>query len=195
MATLPPSFTCRDIAPPTSSDDPCKGFATEAVRACLKRAFQAYDMPAIVSFCVNTNSASGAVMQRVGFQREGESDHPAIAPATHPIFSTTSSIAPNGRLAVPRPERAPSLKGGRAALVIRLRLDTGRPLPIRRPLPPRTRHSCPAPRLSRSERRRSAVRRWRKRAAAARSCVRSISARRSSSPRPWPCQLFLGPLP
>jgi RimJ/RimL family protein N-acetyltransferase len=61
-----------------------KGYATEAARACLDRAFSTVAPDAVVSFCVADNHASEAVMQRLGFKPDGEFDHPAVDPLTHP---------------------------------------------------------------------------------------------------------------
>ncbi|MBO0663324.1 GNAT family N-acetyltransferase [Jiella sp. CQZ9-1] len=62
-----------------------QGYATEAAEGCLHRAFTnpgACDD--IVSFCVDGNAASEAVMLRLGFSREADFDHPKVDPATHP---------------------------------------------------------------------------------------------------------------
>jgi RimJ/RimL family protein N-acetyltransferase len=61
-----------------------KGYATEAARACLDRAFPTFDLAEVVSFCVDGNLASEAVMRRLGFRPDGVFDHPAVDPATHP---------------------------------------------------------------------------------------------------------------
>ena len=61
-----------------------QGYATEAAKACLDRAFAAFELAEIVSFCVSENFPSEAVMQRLGFHPDGEFDHPAVDPTTHP---------------------------------------------------------------------------------------------------------------
>ncbi len=62
-----------------------KGYATEAAAACLARAFaEPNALAEIVSFCVETNRASEAVMLRLGFQRGADFDHPKVDAATHP---------------------------------------------------------------------------------------------------------------
>lgn len=62
-----------------------QGYATAAAEACLDRAFAKPEpLAEIVSYCVETNAASEAVMLRLGFWREADFDHPKVDPATHP---------------------------------------------------------------------------------------------------------------
>ncbi|NDW03566.1 GNAT family N-acetyltransferase [Jiella sp. 40Bstr34] len=62
-----------------------KGYVTEASAACLDRAFADPDaLDEIVSFCVDGNHASEAVMLRLGFVRGPDFDHPKVPAATHP---------------------------------------------------------------------------------------------------------------
>lgn len=57
-----------------------RGIATEAARRTLSFAFDERGLSEIVSFTSLTNHRSSAVMERLGMQRDGEFDHPAIAP-------------------------------------------------------------------------------------------------------------------
>ena len=61
-----------------------KGYATEAATACLDQAFAGIGLDEIVSFCVETNAASEAVMLRLGFHRGADFDHPNVDPVAHP---------------------------------------------------------------------------------------------------------------
>lgn len=61
------------------------GYATEAAAACLDRAFaEPGALGEVVSFCVENNQASEAVMLRLGFHRGEDFDHPKVPAATHP---------------------------------------------------------------------------------------------------------------
>jgi RimJ/RimL family protein N-acetyltransferase len=62
-----------------------KGYATEAAAGLLDRAFAADELRMVVSFAVETNRRSTAVMKRLGMQRAPELDfvHPRV-PDTHP---------------------------------------------------------------------------------------------------------------
>ena len=58
------------------------GFATEAARQALKVGFEQYQLPEIVSFTATGNTASRAVMRRLGMRRDPaeDFDHPALPP-------------------------------------------------------------------------------------------------------------------
>ena len=61
-----------------------KGFATEAAMLALRHAFEVLALPQIVSFTALANTASQAVMRRIGLARRGEFDHPRMAEG-HPM--------------------------------------------------------------------------------------------------------------
>jgi RimJ/RimL family protein N-acetyltransferase len=58
-----------------------RGYCTEAMRAVLADAFRRGE-PEIVSFTAESNRRSRAVMERLGFKRDGRSDfdHPRLPP-------------------------------------------------------------------------------------------------------------------
>lgn len=60
------------------------GHATEAALLALRHGFKVLGLPQIVSFTAVTNTASQAVMQRIGLVRRGEFDHPRLAQG-HPL--------------------------------------------------------------------------------------------------------------
>jgi RimJ/RimL family protein N-acetyltransferase len=62
-----------------------QGYATEAARAWLRFGFEKLNLPRIVSFAVDGNRRSTAVMERIGMQRRPDLDfdHPRV-PDTHP---------------------------------------------------------------------------------------------------------------
>ena len=60
------------------------GYATEAALLALRHGFEVLGLPQIVSFTAVTNTASQAVMQRVGLARRAEFDHPRLAEG-HPL--------------------------------------------------------------------------------------------------------------
>ena len=60
-----------------------KGYATEAARALVRFGFETLDLDEIVSFAVEENHRSIAVMQRLGMTRDGAFDHPKV-PDSHP---------------------------------------------------------------------------------------------------------------
>ena len=55
------------------------GYATEAATLALRHGFEVLGLPQIVSFTAVTNTASQAVMQRIGLVRRAEFDHPRLA--------------------------------------------------------------------------------------------------------------------
>lgn len=61
-----------------------KGYATESARRWLEHGFTALELPEIVSFAVENNQRSTAVMERIGMRRDRarDFDHPDI-PETH----------------------------------------------------------------------------------------------------------------
>lgn len=61
-----------------------QGYATEAARACLAHAAR-LGIPEIVAFTYTGNLRSQRVMQKIGMERDGEFDHPAL-PAGHPLL-------------------------------------------------------------------------------------------------------------
>ena len=61
-----------------------QGYATEAAVLALRYGFEALALPQIVSFTAITNTASQAVMRRIGLTRRAEFDHPRLA-AGHPL--------------------------------------------------------------------------------------------------------------
>ncbi|MBW8319542.1 MAG: GNAT family N-acetyltransferase [Rhizobium sp.] len=62
-----------------------QGYVTEAARALIDFGFATKGLSEIVSFAVEANSRSTAVMQRIGMRRDadGDFDHPRV-PDTHP---------------------------------------------------------------------------------------------------------------
>jgi RimJ/RimL family protein N-acetyltransferase len=64
-----------------------KGYVTEAARAWLDFAFERLGRDEIVSFAVQNNVRSTAVMERLGMHRDpsGDFDHPNV-PDTHPTL-------------------------------------------------------------------------------------------------------------
>lgn len=62
-----------------------KGYATEAARALLRQGFEDMALAEIVSFAVEGNTPSIAVMERIGMVQDvgGSFDHPAV-PDSHP---------------------------------------------------------------------------------------------------------------
>ncbi len=61
-----------------------QGYATEAAALVLAYAVQTLGWSQVLSLTAASNTASQAVMQRIGLQRLHEFDHPRIA-ATHPL--------------------------------------------------------------------------------------------------------------
>lgn len=63
-----------------------KGYATEAARAAVAFGFDVLGLDEIVSFTVPANSASRAVMERLGMTHDepGDFDHPRL-PEGHPL--------------------------------------------------------------------------------------------------------------
>jgi RimJ/RimL family protein N-acetyltransferase len=61
-----------------------QGYATEAARVCLDYGFQTIGLDRVYSFTALSNAPSERVMQKIGMDRVGEFDHPAIA-AGHPL--------------------------------------------------------------------------------------------------------------
>lgn len=74
-----------------------KGLASEAATAVLAHAFDQLEMTEIVSFTATTNSASEAVMRRIGMTAHpsGPFDHPKIEPGhrleRHVLYRLTAS--------------------------------------------------------------------------------------------------------
>ena len=60
------------------------GYATEAARAAVADGFDRLGLDEIVSFTAVVNRPSWAVMERLGMQRSGEFDHPAV-PVGHEL--------------------------------------------------------------------------------------------------------------
>lgn len=52
-----------------------KGYATEAAKALLKFAFETLELEKVTATCDARNTASEAVMKRLGMQKEGHSRH------------------------------------------------------------------------------------------------------------------------
>ena len=61
-----------------------QGHAAEAALPALHHGFEVLGLPQIVSFTAVINTASQAVMQRIGLVRRGEFDHPRLAQG-HPL--------------------------------------------------------------------------------------------------------------
>jgi RimJ/RimL family protein N-acetyltransferase len=56
-----------------------KGYATEAAKACLEFAFESAKLEEIFAMCTNTNAPSESVMKKIGMEKAGTFEHPAIA--------------------------------------------------------------------------------------------------------------------
>lgn len=56
------------------------GYATEGATLALRHGFEVARLPQIVSFAALGNTASIAVMARIGLMRRGEFDHPRVPP-------------------------------------------------------------------------------------------------------------------
>jgi RimJ/RimL family protein N-acetyltransferase len=61
-----------------------EGYATEAARRVVRHAFEAMELPELVSFTAVGNERSWRVMERLGMRRDGEFDHPRV-PDGHPL--------------------------------------------------------------------------------------------------------------
>jgi len=61
-----------------------QGYASEAAALALAHGFEVLQLPRVLSFTAATNSASQAVMQRIGMRLRGEFEHPRI-PVGHRI--------------------------------------------------------------------------------------------------------------
>ncbi|MEP6464681.1 MAG: GNAT family N-acetyltransferase [Parafilimonas sp.] len=57
-----------------------KSYATEAAKACLQYGFDTLQFQTVYSFTAVVNSASERVMNKVGMIKQGEFNHPNIAP-------------------------------------------------------------------------------------------------------------------
>ncbi|MEJ2584823.1 MAG: GNAT family N-acetyltransferase [Robiginitalea sp.] len=55
-----------------------QGYATEGAKTCLQYAFGALGLKRVVSHCPVVNTASEKVMRRIGMQKQGEFEHPAL---------------------------------------------------------------------------------------------------------------------
>jgi RimJ/RimL family protein N-acetyltransferase len=55
-----------------------KGYATEAAAACLEAAGTKFGLKEVLAFATDTNEASEKVMKKIGMQRIGTVQHPAI---------------------------------------------------------------------------------------------------------------------
>ena len=55
-----------------------KGYATEGAKRCLDHAFDELGLYRVVSVCTDLNVASEQVMRKIGMQRRGEFEHPAL---------------------------------------------------------------------------------------------------------------------
>lgn len=85
--TFPSRFTpCVEIGWRLAFEHWGKGYATEAARAALTRAFGPLGLNEVVSFTVPGNNRSRRVMERLRMRRnpEDDFDHPNL-PAGHPL--------------------------------------------------------------------------------------------------------------
>lgn len=71
------------------------GYATEAARACLAFAFEELKLEQVIAMCPVANVASEAVMKRLGMEKVGEFDHPAM-PADSPLNPCVAYRASDG---------------------------------------------------------------------------------------------------
>jgi len=53
-----------------------KGYATEAARSCMDAAFEKFNLEEVYSYCLDTNTASEAVMKKIGMKYIGAFQHP-----------------------------------------------------------------------------------------------------------------------
>lgn len=77
-----------------------QGFASEAARLALAHALDSLGWTQVVSFTAVSNTASIAVMQRIGLLRLGEFDHPRI-PVGHPLCRHVLFTTPRAASASP----------------------------------------------------------------------------------------------
>jgi RimJ/RimL family protein N-acetyltransferase len=98
-----------------------RGYATEAARASLRLAFEELGLDEVVSFTVEANQRSRAVMERIGMHHDsaGDFDHPRIpkdhAMCRHVLYrlgraewesgALTCEVTPNSRSRDPRSSR------------------------------------------------------------------------------------------
>lgn len=72
-----------------------KGYATEAAHEALRFAFETLQHKEVVSFTAVDNQRSWAVMERLGMQRAGTFEHPALpeghALRTHVLYRLTAA--------------------------------------------------------------------------------------------------------
>ena len=68
-----------------------RGFATEAGRAWVRHGFEELGLDAIVSIFEPENTASGAVMHRLGFTLERETTHPTHLVQVHVMSLTRNA--------------------------------------------------------------------------------------------------------
>lgn len=86
QTTFKTSFSpCIEIAWRLCTDAWGHGLATEAASACLRYGFDQLHLDRIYSFTAIPNKRSERVMQKIGMQKCGEFDHPAVEPA-HPLL-------------------------------------------------------------------------------------------------------------
>lgn len=69
-------LTLSRIRSALSTSRRSQGFATEATRAWVRYAFDELELDSVVSIYEPENVASGAVMRRLGFTLDRESEHP-----------------------------------------------------------------------------------------------------------------------
>ncbi|QEG23579.1 hypothetical protein MFFC18_34800 [Mariniblastus fucicola] len=74
-----------------------RGFATEAAKACLDFAFEDLQLDSVLSICPTINLASEAVMKRIGMEKAGTFQHPAIA-ADSPLNPCVAYLASTPRV-------------------------------------------------------------------------------------------------
>ena len=75
-----PFTPCVDIGWRLKKSAWGKGYASEAAKACLEFALESAGLDEVFAMCANTNAASEAVMKKIGMQKAGTFDHPAIPP-------------------------------------------------------------------------------------------------------------------
>ena len=73
-----PFTPCVDIGWRLKTSAWAKGYATEAAMSCLEFAFESASLKEIYAMCAGTNTASEAVMKKIGMQKVGSFLHPAI---------------------------------------------------------------------------------------------------------------------
>lgn len=87
---------CIEIGWRLKKEEWNKGYATEAAKSCLEYGFKKLQFKKVYSFTSSLNKASEKVMQKIGMIKEGEFNHPDIAPGNilcrHALYKIENKI-------------------------------------------------------------------------------------------------------